>query len=208
MPPTRRRRCCSHRNGSRSLTGRLDALSIGTSLVVGSPGAALRAFSHPWRVRTGGVGPALGGASSRRSRRGRLAGSLGSLPACVVRSGASVDAGGGALAHPSRHEPALRARRPPRQGRRDISAHAASTDVYVGVLPRWRRRGGRGAVAGDARTVWVDFDTPDAESRLASSELAPHMLVRSGGPGHVHAYWMLRRAVAPEEVERANRRLA
>lgn len=89
-----------------------------------------------------------------------------------------------------------------------IGAHAASTDVYIGVLPRWRQRGGRGAVVGDARTVWVDFDTSEAEARLASFEPPPHMLVRSGGPGHVHAYWTLRRAVAPGEVECANRRLA
>lgn len=89
-----------------------------------------------------------------------------------------------------------------------IGAHASSTDVYVGVLPRWRRRGGRAAVVGDARTVWVDFDTAEAEARLASFEPAPHVLVRSGGPGHIHAYWTLRRALPPGQVEHANRRLA
>jgi hypothetical protein len=34
-------------------------------------------------------------------------------------------------------------------------------DVYVSVLPRWRPAGGRGAVVGDCRTVWVDLDTFD-----------------------------------------------
>lgn len=89
-----------------------------------------------------------------------------------------------------------------------IAAHASSTDVYVGVLPRWQRRGGRAAVVGDARTLWVDLDTPEAEARLASFEPTPHLLVRSGGPGHIHAYWTLRRAIAPGQVEWANRRLA
>lgn len=89
-----------------------------------------------------------------------------------------------------------------------IGAHASSTDIYIGVLPRWRKRGGRAAVVGDARTVWVDLDTPEAEARLACFEPAPHVIVRSGGPGHVHAYWTLRRAIVPGQVERANRRLA
>jgi len=89
-----------------------------------------------------------------------------------------------------------------------ITGHASTTDVYVGVLPRWRQHGGRGAVVGDARTVWVDFDTPHAEAQLASFKPAPHLLVRSGGPGHIHAYWTLRRAITPGQVEWANRRLA
>ena len=76
---------------------------------------------------------------------------------------------------------------------RMIEAHASSTDVYIGVLPRWRRRGGRAAVVGDAPTVWVDLDSPEAEARLACFEPAPHLLVRSGGPGHLHAYWTLAR---------------
>lgn len=89
-----------------------------------------------------------------------------------------------------------------------IRQRADATDVYIGVLPRWRRRGGRAAVAGDVRTAWVDLDEPDGENRLAAFAPAPHLVVRSGGPGHVHAYWFLRRAVTPAVVERINRRLA
>lgn len=89
-----------------------------------------------------------------------------------------------------------------------IRQRAHATDVYVGVAPRWRRRGGRAAVAGDVRTAWVDFDAPEGEERLAAFAPAPHLVVRSGGPGHVHAYWFLHRAVTPAVVERTNRRLA
>lgn len=89
-----------------------------------------------------------------------------------------------------------------------MRTRADESDVYIGVLPRWRRRGGRAAVAGDARTAWVDLDDPDGEARLAEFAPAPHLMVRSGGPGHLHAYWFLRRAVIPAVVERINRRLA
>lgn len=89
-----------------------------------------------------------------------------------------------------------------------VRARGDATDVYIGVLPRWRRHGGRAAIAGDVRTAWVDLDTPDGEARLAEFAPEPHLLVRSGGPGHLHVYWFLRRAVTPAVVERVNRRLA
>lgn len=91
---------------------------------------------------------------------------------------------------------------------RMVRRRAGSTDVFVGVLPRWRRGGGRDAVAGGARTVWVDLDAPEAARRLEAFEPAPHLAVASGGPGHVHAYWLLSGPIAPVRVERANRRLA
>ncbi len=75
-----------------------------------------------------------------------------------------------------------------------IRSLGVGTDVYVGVLPRWRPAGARADVVGDGRTVWVDR--------------APSLVVASGAEGHVHAYWRLRRAVAPSVIERANGRLA
>ncbi len=84
----------------------------------------------------------------------------------------------------------------------------ARSDVYVGALPRWRPRGGRDSVAGDGRTVWVDLDQPFALRALEPVDPAPSLIVASGAPGHVHAYWSLRRAVPPQVIERANRRLA
>jgi len=82
------------------------------------------------------------------------------------------------------------------------------TDVYVGVLPRWRPQGGRAAVASDGRIVWVDLDSADSAGRLRAFSPVPHLMVASGGPEHLHAYWTLRRAIAPAQIERVNRRLA
>lgn len=89
-----------------------------------------------------------------------------------------------------------------------IPALAAEHDVYVGVLPRWRRSGGRDAVVGDCRTVWVDLDTDVASRVLEPVDPAPSLVVTSGAPGHLHAYWSLRSAEPPAVIERANRRLA
>lgn len=81
-------------------------------------------------------------------------------------------------------------------------------EVYVGVLPRWREAGGRGAVVGDGRTVWVDLDKDAAARALEPADPPPALVVASGAPGHLHAYWSLRRAEPPAVIERANRRLA
>ncbi|HTV20201.1 MAG TPA: CHC2 zinc finger domain-containing protein [Polyangiaceae bacterium] len=89
-----------------------------------------------------------------------------------------------------------------------IPSLAARHDVYVGVLPRWRRSGGRDAVVGDCRTVWVDLDSDVAARVLEPVDPAPSLVVASGAPGHLHAYWSLRRAEPPLVIERANRRLA
>lgn len=83
-----------------------------------------------------------------------------------------------------------------------------NTDVHVGALPRWRPRGGRAAIVGDARTVWVDLDSDVAGRALEPVDPAPSMVVASGGPGHLHVYWSLTAGVPPGVVERANRRLA
>lgn len=89
-----------------------------------------------------------------------------------------------------------------------ITEPAQTGDVYVGVLPRWRPAGGRAAVVGDCRTVWVDLDSATGLRALEPVDPAPSVVVASGAPGHIHAYWSLRTAVPPRAVERANRRLA
>lgn len=91
---------------------------------------------------------------------------------------------------------------------REIAGLAAIYDVYVGVLPRWRSGGRRADVVGDGRTVWVDLDRPDALRVLEAVKPVPVLVVASGGAGHAHAYWGLRRAVPPRVIERANARLA
>jgi len=91
---------------------------------------------------------------------------------------------------------------------REARRRAESTDVFVGVLPRWRPGGDRRSVVDDARMVWVDLDFAEAARVLEAVDPRPHVVVASGGPGHVHAYWSLAGPVAPWQVERANRRLA
>lgn len=80
-------------------------------------------------------------------------------------------------------------------------------DVYVGVLPRSDRRGGRDAV-GTARVVWVDCDSPESVAALAAFPLAPSMMVKSGSGENTHAYWFLADSIALDRVEEINRRLA
>jgi hypothetical protein len=96
--------------------------------------------------------------------------------------------------------------------RRSLSAalvqRGSLTDAYVGVLPRWRASGGRADVVGDGRTVWVDLDTEVAARALEPVDPPPSLMVASGGPGHLHAYWRLTAGVPPLVIERANRRLA
>lgn len=80
-------------------------------------------------------------------------------------------------------------------------------DVYVGVLPRVERRGGREAV-GTARVVWVDCDSPESVAALAAFPLSPSMTVKSGSGENTHAYWFLTEPVELDRVEESNRQLA
>ncbi len=93
------------------------------------------------------------------------------------------------------------------RARRLISALARRTDVYTGVLLRNRHSGGRHAVS-HSHLVFIETDDADASARLAQFAHQPTMLVASGSPGHLHAYWRLHRAIGVPELEHANRRLA
>lgn len=90
----------------------------------------------------------------------------------------------------------------------ELPRRAATTDVYVAVLPRWRPAGRRADVVGDGRTVWIDLDTESAARVLEPVDPEPSLVVASGGPGHLHAYWRLTASAPPPLIERANRRLA
>jgi hypothetical protein len=89
-----------------------------------------------------------------------------------------------------------------------LTGLAREHEVYIGVLPRWRQAGDRSAIVGDCRTVWVDLDTSTAARALEPVDPPPSLVVASGAPGHLHAYWSLRRAEPPAVIERGNRRLA
>jgi hypothetical protein len=90
----------------------------------------------------------------------------------------------------------------------EVLKRGVSTDVYVGVLPRWRPAGSRRSIVGDGRTVWVDLDLETAARALEPIDPVPSLTIASGGPGHLHAYWTLAKAMPPRVIERANRRLA
>jgi hypothetical protein len=85
---------------------------------------------------------------------------------------------------------------------------AAQADVYVGVALRdGSAHGGKRAISG-SRLLYVESDEPRTQELLASFSCPASLEVDSGSPEHVHLYWRLDDLAAPEEVERANRRLA
>jgi hypothetical protein len=89
-----------------------------------------------------------------------------------------------------------------------ITRLAAHTDVYVGVLLRRRRSGGRDACE-RSHLAFVEIDRPDGADTLARYRCPPSMIIASGGsPGHAHAYWQLHQPAGLDELETANRRLA
>jgi hypothetical protein len=89
-----------------------------------------------------------------------------------------------------------------------VTRLAAHTDVYIGVLLRHRRGGGRDACE-RSHLVFVEIDRPDGTQRLSGYHCPPTMIVASGGsPGHAHAYWQLYEPIGLDELEAANRRLA
>jgi hypothetical protein len=111
---------------------------------------------------------------------------------------------------------ALRGRQ---MGRVFLAAHSAAgaarfilrvgsrTDVYVGVALRDRRSGTREAID-RAHLAFVEIDSPSACQALDGFEHPPTMIVASGTPGRLHAYWTLSPSVDVDELERTNRRLA
>jgi CHC2 zinc finger/RepB DNA-primase from phage plasmid len=90
----------------------------------------------------------------------------------------------------------------------EIAQLALGTDVFVGVVPRRRRRGRREDLADQAGVVWADCDGPESVEALRRFRPAPSMVVASGSGLNRHAYWFLHEPVEIEELECANRRLA
>jgi hypothetical protein len=89
-----------------------------------------------------------------------------------------------------------------------IAVHAHWCDVYVGVALRGDpRHGGRAAVSA-SRLLHLESDHPDAQRTLQDFAALPSLVIESGTPGHLHAYWRLDAPALPEQVEAANRRLA
>jgi hypothetical protein len=85
---------------------------------------------------------------------------------------------------------------------------SAAADVYVGVVARRRRGGGRADLVDRAAVAWADLDDARGLARLREFRPAPSLVIASGTAGHVHAYWQLDGRLAVPELERVNRALA
>jgi CHC2 zinc finger len=90
---------------------------------------------------------------------------------------------------------------------RTIVRLGISTDVYVAVAPRHQPAGDKTAIA-SVWTLWADLDDPATHPALQRLPVAPAIVIASGSPGHLHAYWPLTSPVSIPEAEQANRRLA
>jgi len=97
------------------------------------------------------------------------------------------------------------------QAARTLVRIGRRTDVYVGVAPRVRRRGGREDIA-PSTLLWADCDELTSIAKLRAFKPAASMIVTTGGGEHphenAHAYWALTRCLSVGELEDANRRLA
>jgi hypothetical protein len=85
---------------------------------------------------------------------------------------------------------------------------ASRTDVYVGVVPRRRHRGGRRDLVERAGVVWVDCDSSESVEALRRFRPTPGMVVGSGSGQNCHAYWFLDDPAELDVTERVNRQLA
>lgn len=89
-----------------------------------------------------------------------------------------------------------------------IASLAARCEVYVGVALRESdRHGGRASIT-TSHLVWLESDHALTAERLRGFACQPSVLVASGTPGHVQAYWKLDRPEPAGAVEAINRRLA
>lgn len=89
-----------------------------------------------------------------------------------------------------------------------IERLAPRADVYVGVALRESNcHGGRSAIT-CGHLVHLECDCAGALPRLASFPHRPTMVIASGSPGHIHAYWHLTERAAGGDIEWANRMLA
>ena len=88
-----------------------------------------------------------------------------------------------------------------------IERRAPHADVYVGCAPRSRRSGTRNDID-QVWVLWAECDGADAARSALEYRPEPAIVVRSGSGPNLHAYWPLRRPLAPADAEVANLRLA
>lgn len=83
----------------------------------------------------------------------------------------------------------------------------AGEEVFCTPLTRRLARPGRGGQVLPAAVAWVDIDERANIDRVRAFPHPPNLVVYSGSGG-AHAYWRVGPAVAPDELEAANRKLA
>jgi len=89
-----------------------------------------------------------------------------------------------------------------------VAAHRdAGEEVFATPLTRREARPGKAGQILPARVAWVDIDEPSELAALRAFAVRPHLVLYSGSGG-AHAYWRLAQALAPNELEAANRKLA
>ena len=94
----------------------------------------------------------------------------------------------------------------PRAARRAIELRDQG-DVYYGVGLRTHEAGGKAAVA-SLPAIWADIDSGEAIAELVTFALPPTLVINTGTPGHVHAYWFTTEPLEPDVGEGLNRRIA
>ncbi|HLI60782.1 MAG TPA: CHC2 zinc finger domain-containing protein [Solirubrobacteraceae bacterium] len=87
-----------------------------------------------------------------------------------------------------------------------IARRSVATDVYVGVLPRLRRGGGRDDLVRGGAVLWADCDTPQSVAALRAFRPAPALVVASGTG--CHGYWRLSAPATLDDIHDANRCIA
>jgi hypothetical protein len=95
----------------------------------------------------------------------------------------------------------------PKEAMLRIRRLAFRLDVYIGALPRVRKRGTAEDV-GDGQSLWADLDGAEARKRSSDFGPEPSLRIRTGSPDREHVYWPLREPISPDAVQRCNRRIA
>lgn len=84
---------------------------------------------------------------------------------------------------------------------------AETQDVYVGVVPRAVKKGGRDSLVPESYWMWAECDNEAAVERALDFHTPPPLVVRSS-PGKAHCYWPLLTPLPLDMLERANKRMA
>lgn len=86
--------------------------------------------------------------------------------------------------------------------------HRRELDVFIGCSPRTSYTSG---TLNDVQRSWclrADCDDEKSAACLRTFTPRPSLVVRSGGPGRLQAWWQLSEPLSNEYVDRANRRIA